>query len=103
MFRKKLSEEDIKILEKELNLLDKLESLYNSQHGKFLVEILSETIETTTNEEDGKNIYEMDMNARDIFFISARAKRQTLKALKRKLETAAEEKAMRAREIASLK
>ena len=99
MFKRGMDEESLNVLRDEIESLEKFESLCNSVHGKFLIDILDKAILETIDEEDKKNIYEMDMNARDIYFVSVRSKRQTMKALKDKLVNAKKEKEWRVNEI----
>lgn len=100
--KQKASEDDLKDLRAQALEWEKWEKLAKSEHGKFLINQLEIAIEETLNDEDTRNIYEMDNQAREYFFSSVRSKRQTLKALKDKLLKAESEKNWRAAELAKL-
>lgn len=100
--KQRVSEDDIKELQNQALEWERWENLAKSEHGKFLIGQLEIAIEETLNDEDTRNIYEMDKEARDYFFSSVRSKRQTLKALKDKLLKAESEKNWRAAELAKL-
>jgi len=100
--KQRANEDDIKELQAQILEWEKWEKLAKSEHGKFLINQLDMAIEDTLNDEDTRNIYEMDVQAREYFFSSVRSKRQTLKALKDRLLKAEQEKSWRISELARL-
>jgi hypothetical protein len=92
-------DQTIKILQGEIADLDIWDRLNKSEYGKFLIRILDNSINQTLDEEDKKDIYSMDSNAREYFFSAVRSKRQTLKAIRDKLLNAESEKGWRIVEL----
>jgi hypothetical protein len=98
----KLDEGEFTQLQNDALYWEKWDNLRKSSHGKFLIAWLDLAIEETLNDEDTKDIYTMDKQAREYFFASVRSKRQTLKAFKNNLLKAEEEKQWRAVELSKI-
>ncbi len=101
-YKKKDNSEVVNQLKKEIGDSSKWFELYQSTHGKFLMEFIDKVINETVVEEDRKDVYSMDADLREYFFASARSKRQTLRAIKDLMFKSAEEMDWRQKEIAKL-
>jgi hypothetical protein len=90
--RQRVDEEQVKLLQQEDTQLASFQHIYESSDGKALIAYLDKAMEETTTIEDTKDLSALDRDARHDFLMATRSKRQTLRAIRKLLATAAEKR-----------